>query len=455
MSNGVTKSDGRGLRRAALDILFRVEHGLFAESLLKEAFSDGMPSRDRAFLQEIVYGTIRRRGLLDTIIAEFSSVKTSRMETRIVLALRLGVYQILHMSRVPASAAVNETVSIAAEERQAKNFCNAVLRAILRAVKFSDSPGEPTRSLETDAGRWACFDRDIFAPLEGDSVAHVAAKYSHPEFLVARWIKRFGVDETIELCRANNRVPQVYARRNSLKISEADFIAKLQQESPEVRAAGGGTYLVAGLKTQDSAMLKSGKMVIQAPTAASVAPFLAPEAGERVLDLCAAPGGKAAHLAELMGDRGELVAVDAHHARIRLLEETRRRLGITCMEIVHADGREYAQKHPGAFDRILLDAPCSNTGVLARRVEARWRCGESELQKIVSLQSDLLAAAAVALKPGGTLVYSTCSIEDEENSGVVDNFLTTHGDFTLNESLLTLPHRGTGDGGYVARLIKR
>ncbi len=455
MSNGEKKNDAKSLRRIALDILFRVEHGLFAENLLAEAFSDEMESRDRAFLQEMVYGTIRRRGLLDTLISKFSSVRINRMETRIILALRLGIYQILHMSRVPSSAAVNETVAIASEERQAKNFCNAVLRAILRAVKFSDKPTEPTRSLETNPNRWACFDRDIFAPLASNPIAHVAAKYSHPEFLVTRWIKRFGLDETIEICRANNRTPQVYVRRNALKISEKAFLAKLRDECPDVRATDVGTYLVAGIKTNNSAMLKAGAMLIQDPTAASVIPFLAPETGERVLDMCAAPGTKAAHLAELMGDRGELIAVDTHHVRIRLLEETRRRLGITCMEIVHADGREYAQQHSESFDKILVDAPCSNTGVLARRVEARWRCGEAEIKKIAALQSELLAAAAVALKPGGTLVYSTCSIEDEENAGVVDEFLKTHDDFALDESRLTLPHRGTGDGGYAARLIRQ
>ncbi|MFH1549298.1 MAG: 16S rRNA (cytosine(967)-C(5))-methyltransferase RsmB [Planctomycetota bacterium] len=455
MAQKTAKHGAPNLRRLALDILTRVEHGRFAEGLLQNALS-GKPTEkaDRAFLQELVYGTIRRRGLLNAVIAACSDVKLSRMEERVLAALRIGAYQLLFMSRVPQSAAVNETVEAASEERGARNFCNAVLRAIAQSATFAAKETDSTRSFEISAGRAAAFDREIFPPVEKNPAAHIAAKYSHPESLVARWIKRFGVEETIALCRANNRTPQVYARRNSLKISQQDFLEKLKSEFTEVRSVESEMVTVTGGSILSSSMLESGEMIIQDPAPAKVAPFLAPQPGESVLDLCAAPGGKMAHIAELMQDRGRLVAVDSHHDKVRLIEENRRRLGITCVEIINADGREYAKEHAGEFDRVLLDVPCSNTGVLARRVEARWRFGEIQLRELTALQAELFAAAADAVKPGGSLVYSTCSIEEEENAQMVESFLKTHTDFSLDESHELLPHRGISDGGFMARLKK-
>jgi 16S rRNA (cytosine967-C5)-methyltransferase len=455
LSKDTPSREAPHLRRIALDVLFGVEHDLLAEDLLARAFQrDSLEKIDRAFLHEAVYGTIRRRGLLDAVIAAFSTVKIGRMETRVLLALRLGAYQLLFMSRVPKSAAVNETVEAASEERSARNFCNAVLRAISDEVSFSAEETSPTHSFEVAPGRAAVFEKQIFVSEENDPVAYVAAKFSHPESLVSRWLRRFGPAETMELCRANNHVPRLYARRNSLKISREDFLAKIKSEFSDVRSVDEETVALSGGVLLSSEMLKAGEMIIQDPTAAKVAPFLAPQPGESVLDLCAAPGVKTAHIAELMRDSGRIVAVDSLQGRIRLLEENRRRLGITCIEIILADGREFARKHPGGFDRVLLDAPCSNTGVLARRVEARWRFSETGLREMAALQSELLDAAAEALKEGGTLVYSTCSIEPEENGERIESFLKSHPQFSLDESREFFPHRGVGDGGYMARLKK-
>ncbi len=439
-----------------MDILFRVEHGLFADRLLAEAFKRGLPKRlDRAFLQEMVYGVVRRRGTLDAVIAAYSDIGLRKLETRLLLALRLGVYQLLYMSRVPQSAAVNETVGVASDEKRGRNFCNAVLRAVSSMVRFDETPAESERSLEVATGRYAVFNRAVFTPLEENPAACIAAKYSHPESLVARWIERFGVDETIEICSSNNRLPLTFVRRNPLRISQDDFLAELRSEFANVRSVEGGMFSISGGRIFASHLLETGRMTVQDPTAALVAPFLDPQPDENLLDLCAAPGGKAAHIAELTGDSGRLVVVDSSHDRVRLLEETRRRLGLNSVEIVHADGREYGGAHPAEFDRVLVDAPCSNTGVLARRLEARWRFGEAKLVEMTALQNALLNAGACALKPGGVLVYSTCSMEEEENSAVVRAFLDSHDDFTLEDSREYFPHRGIGDGGYMARLRSR
>ena len=444
----------KSTRHIALEILSRVEYGRYAEGLLAEAFASSLPKKiDRTFLQKMVYGTIRRQGTLDAVIAAFSDISLEKYETRVMLALRLGTYQLLFMSRVPQSAAVNETVKIASHKKHTRNFCNAVLRAVSRSLTFETKETDETRSIETAPGRIALFDRAVFPPPD-DSARHIAAKYSHPEPLVERWIRRFGTEETIALCTANNRIPPIFARCNSLKISPDVFIRRVSEEIAESRIVENDMITAKGGLLLSSTLLKNGEMIIQDRTAARAAPLLNPGPGENVLDLCAAPGMKMAHIAELMSNSGRLVALDSSLRRIRLLEENRRRLGITCAELVHIDGREYAKNHAGEFDKILLDVPCSNTGVLSRRVEARWRFSEDGLKNILALQDSLLEAAALALKPGGAMVYSTCSVEAQENEEKIDGFLKSHTEFSLEESCNFFPHRGDGDGGYLARLKK-
>jgi len=445
-------------RLAAFRVLRKVdEQGASVRGAVDRECREGRPSGpDRALLRELAAGVTRRRLSLDAIVDAFSSVKPRKIDPAVRRALRIGLYQMVYLDRIPVRAAVDTTVDLVARARRhAKGFANAVLRAVSRSLVARDErPGpRPRRALPVDKDVFAVFDRDVLPDPREDEIGHLAAAYSHPAWLVERWQAAVGSDRTLARLRAGNRRPQTFLR-----------LRPGREETLRARFAEAGVPFAAVPDHPDCIRLEGdrriaelpgygeGDFVVQDLTAQSVAPMLAPAAEERILDVCAAPGGKTAHLADLTGDRALVVAADVSAGRLRLVTETVDRLKLRSVRTVVMDATRPGPLPAGSFDRVLIDAPCSNTGVLRRRVEARWRLRPEDIPDLVARQSEILAACAPLVRPGGTLLYGTCSLEEEENRQVVAAFLRRGPGFRMGDER---PFElGAGDGGYAACIRK-
>lgn len=401
---------------------------------------------------------MRWQGRLDFVLSAFLSRPLSALTPWIRNALRLGAYQLLFLDRIPASAAVNESVSLARTYGHSgtAGLVNGVLRNLVRR----GAPPLPDASAA-----------------DGDAVARaLATTYSHPEWLVAEWLRRFGRDETEALLRADNEAPPLCVRANTLRTSPAELRQRLEDDGVTV---GPLRYLSGGFAISDIDRLstlgayRDGLLVVQDEAAMLVADIVAPRPGEQVIDACAAPGGKTAALADLMGDRGAILAADNEPARLRLVDETCRRLGVSCVETIAIDARRLGVLRPGWADRILVDAPCTGLGTLRRRPDARWRKEAASPGQLASLQGEILAGVLPCLRPGGALIYSTCTIGETENQAVVEALLAAHPELQPDPIgpyvpeglhtavgpdgwwLQTYPQRHGIDGFFVARLRRR
>jgi 16S rRNA (cytosine967-C5)-methyltransferase len=420
-------------RQIAAQILGqRRVNGEFTETLLERSLANTkLSAPDRGLCQEIVYGVVRWQSALDWLIAR----KTNGREQKSALQnlLRLGLYQIFWLDRIPAHAAVHETVEIAKQlgfGPQA-GFVNAVLRGYLR---------------EFDATKKILADLKISNPAIG---------FSHPQWLVEKWQKRFGAEKTSQLLEWNNSPPKTFARVNTLKIDAGKLIEKWREENVEydfVRRDWLEENLAFELKSHPPlnslASFRDGWFYIQDPSTLLAPLELDPKSGETILDLCAAPGGKTTFIAQQMKNEGKIVACDISDERLQLIQENCARLGVTCVETIQS---LKLKTQDSKFDRILLDAPCSNSGVMRRRVDLRWRISPEEILRLQQTQLELLKLAATKLKSGGVLIYSTCSLELEENSEVVKEFLREHKHFKLENERGLLPFVENVDGAFVAR----
>lgn len=444
-------------RELALQVLKAVEtDGAYANLALNQLLEKYRPGKlDRAFATELAYGTLRARNTIDWVLGQFVK-KPLRTQTAILRnILRLGVYQLMYMSRVPPAAACNEGAEMARRHGHpgAVDFVNGVLRNVSRHIQ------------------------DIkFPELAADPVAHISLRYSHPAWLVESWLERFGPEETISLCRANNEPAPMTVRTNTLKVTRAGLAGRLREAGLTV---GETAYAPEGLNIEGYDSINSlqafqeGLFQVQDESSMLAGRALMPRPGARVLDTCSAPGGKTTHLAELMEGRGNILAVDLHPHKLGLIKENCRRLGIKNVQTMAADARNLPGDLHEWADYILVDAPCTGLGVLRRRPDARWRKEPDQLPAIVRLQAEILAGAARCLKKGGVLVYSTCTITREENLGQIHEFLARHPDLSMEDltpylpaSLDTqgtmrsgyfeiLPHRHGMDGFFISRLRKK
>jgi 16S rRNA (cytosine967-C5)-methyltransferase len=390
---------------------------------------------DRGLLQELVYGVVRWQATLDWLVGRKTSGRTQKSGLQILL--RLGLYQMFWLSRIPDHAAVNETVEIAKRQGfgQQAGFVNAVLRGYLREREQTEQLLGELKQNEPALG------------------------YSHPKWLCERWEKSFGRENLIRLLAWNNTPPAVYARVNTLRTDVNQLREQWEREKVEARlftADWASDTLVFELQSFPSlATLKSfndGWFYVQDPSTLLAVAELDPQPGETILDYCSAPGGKTTFIAERMKNTGTLIAHDTSPDRIKLVEENCTRLGVTCVKTAGPstlDSRLSTQA-----DRILIDAPCSNTGVMRRRVDLRWRIREPEIARLRATQLELLRAAVQRLKPGGTLVYSTCSLEPEENSAVAGEFLKERPALLLQRERRLTPWEHAVDGAYVARFVR-
>ena len=410
-------------RRAAADLLLRVEQEpVFADKLIDRELSSGLlQGPDRGLFTELVYGVLRRRGTLDHILGQFSKQPPDKLEPVVLILLRTGLYQLLLLDRVPVSAAVNETVNLAeAMVPRAKGFINAVLRSV-------------------DRGR----ERITYPDREKNLAGFLAATYSHPRWLVEQWLQQLGPAETEALATAMGGKPPLTARVNSLLLSRDELSARF--------AAAGVTVtpcryspLALGLNTAGGVEqlpgFGEGLFTIQDESSQLAALLLAPRPGERVLDLCAAPGGKATLLAQLMKNQGEIVACDLTDVKLLRLEDSATRLGITIIATLRSDATNPPAEFREGFHRVLVDAPCSGLGVIRRNPEGKWRKGPDDLSRLAVTQKKILRAAADCVASGGLLLYATCSTSEIENETVIDEFLATHPQFLLEDGRTQFPH---------------
>jgi len=432
-------------REAALRILHAADtRSAFSDRMLDGAHARGGPDpRDQALMHELVKGTLRWRGRLDWALDPLIHIGFSQVQPWIKNILRLGAYQILFLDHVPPHAAVDESVKLAHKYGHpgTAGLVNSVLRRLVE-------------------------EKDRVVPPAGDDAESLAVWGSHPRWIVERWLARFGPEATRALLLADNRAVPVGLRVNRLRVTRDELIAKLAAAGVTATPARLASDLVWIEGTHAPGALevfKRGLCTVQDESEALVCRLVAPEPHERLLDLCAAPGGKSTHLAELMDDEGEVWAMERAETRVAALEATVARLGTHAVHVQLGDGRNYA--FPMPFDRVLVDAPCTGLGVLGRRADARWRKGPEMLRELPPAQLALLSAGSRRVRPGGVLVYSVCSFEPEETTGVVERFLRHDPAFVLESArgllpdelvdadgfMRVLPHVHGCDGAFAAR----
>lgn len=452
-----------GPRAIAHQVLMEVEaKSLFASERLQHHLgSSEVDSRDRALVVELVNGVLRRRETLDWFLGHVSNRRVDRLPLHVRSALRLGVYQLFFLERIPPSAAVNESVNLLKNGQREggghwPGFVNAVLRGVLR----SQQPSWPDRN--------------------NDPVHSLSVQFSCPSWLVERWLNRFGLEVTEALCQTTLLIPPVTIRTNTLRISRDQLMDEFSKKGYEVcrtTISPIGIVVKKPGRVSDFPGFQEGWFYVEDEGGQLVAGIVDPQAQECILDACAAPGGKATHMATLMKDQGQIVAVEPLEDRLTLLKENSQRMGATCIRPLKGDflgkGKERTLEclKIYRFDRILVDAPCSGTGVFKRHPEGKWQKNATHLLQHQTRQLAILHAVSPLLRPGGTLVYSTCSTEPEENEQVIERFCAQHGDFkrdsvlpwipssghglvTLHGNFSTVGHMSIMDGFFSARLTK-
>ena len=413
-------------RLAAFRILEQVESGAFS-SVLLAAEEPRLQPVDRALCHELVLGVLRWQLLLDKISEHFSKKRIERLDPPVRIALRIGLYQLRFLSRIPASAAVNESVSLVRKARlsSAAAFVNALLRRAVREPKY-----EPAA--------------DISDPIE-----KIAVRTSHPAWLIQRWASWLGIDQAAAFAHANNLVPPPTFRVVAKRANQSEILSKLTAAGAVVESSKvvGGAWRVSGATSLLRELSAAGEIYLQDEASQLVAQFVEAKGGERVLDLCAAPGGKTTMIADRSGDRAMVVAADRSATRMETVVETTRLHQLEGIRPVLLDGIARLPFWPETFDKVLVDAPCSGTGTLRRNPEIRWRLAPDDVVVLAEQQKRILGSALEMVKPGGRLIYSTCSVEREENEAVIEGVPDR---FRLVKTVRTWPHREGSDGFFLA-----
>jgi 16S rRNA (cytosine967-C5)-methyltransferase len=443
----------KNVREVALEALLAIEKNQAYSNLLLNKMIEKyqLSSKDVGLLTEMVYGTIQRRDTLDYYLRPFLK-KANKLEVWVKVLLRLSLYQMLYLDRVPDRAAIYEAVEIA--KRRGHKGIASMVNGVLRAIQREGVP-----SLEEIA----------------DRVERLAVETSHPLWLVRRWVEQFGFEEARKMCETNLLPPEQTARINISRITVNEAIDRLREEGIEVTC---GNVVPEAVKSKKGNLAhtttyKEGYLTIQDESSMLVAKALGVKENERVLDSCAAPGGKSTHIAELMYNTGQVISLDIHDHKIKLIQEQAERLKLHNIDAQVLDSRKVMERFAEeTFDKILVDAPCSGFGVLRRKPDIKYAKKENDIFELSKVQRDILEAVAPLLKKGGTLVYSTCTIDEEENEKIIEEFLRRHPEFEMDETmgerlpekvkpyvkngqLQILPHYFGTDGFFIAALRKK
>jgi len=442
-------------REAALKILYEInEKGAYSNIALNKYFSsEELREIDRSFVTELVYGTVKWKLTLDRVIAAYSNIRMERLSPWILNILRLGAYQILKMTRVPDSAACNESVNLAGRygHKASAGYVNAVLRSIARNGVQAAIPSK-----------------------ERDLTGYLSVQYSYPKWLADKYVGLFGPEFAESLLDAGNETPELTIRANTLRIIPEELVQELKKEGVEAAAGKYVREAVVVKSTVSVAKLKAfqdGLFQVQDESSMLPVIVLAPQPGETVLDACSAPGGKATHMAQLMQNKGTVIARDVHEHKLKLIDSAADRLGINIVKSELHDAAIPDPPHEKAFDRILLDAPCTGLGIIRRKPDIKWARETKGIESITKLQKTLIQTVSEALKPGGVLVYSTCTVLPEENEEIVRSFLENNRDFIEDNiapflpdtlavyarggMLQIYPNRDGVDGFFMARLRRK
>jgi 16S rRNA (cytosine967-C5)-methyltransferase len=445
-------SDARSL---AVKILTRVERtDSYLDKLIDyEIRTEVLNDYDKSLLNEICHGVIRWMRRLDWFLNGFYRGNWEKCTPEIKNTLRVALYQILFLNKIPDFAAVNEAVEFIKKISTQKHadVVNGLLRTIIRT---KNDLVYPTREI--------------------DEVKYLGIMQSHPNWMVKRWIQRFGFDDAVLLAEANNKRPILTLRVNTLKTSKEQVLKRFDEKSIVYRTCRYIDYFVT-LRLMSKIYLDedflSGMYTVQDESAGLAAVLLRPDVNDVILDMCAAPGGKSTHIAQLLGNKGKIYSVDKYDAKINMMRSTAERLGITNIEFFQDDAGDFQNDALKSmkFDKILLDAPCSGLGVLSKKPEIRWKREMEDILALSEIQKRFLTGAAAYLKPGGVIVYSTCSTEQEENMDIVNDFLVKNPDFMIDSAskyvnrdlvnaegcIETFPHKHGIDGSFAARLVRK
>ncbi|HEY5045116.1 MAG TPA: 16S rRNA (cytosine(967)-C(5))-methyltransferase RsmB [Solirubrobacteraceae bacterium] len=415
-------------RVCAYTVLRRVfEDGAYVDRAL-QGEAKGLDARDRALAMRLVYGTVQRKGTLDYLIEQLAERSPRKLDARLLAALRLGLYELLYLSGAPDHAVVADGVELAkGGARGGHGLVNAVLRRGAR-----EGPA-------------------LLDGLSDETFAQAAVKHSHPEWIAQLWWEQLGASDARALMAYDNEPGEVALRVNTLLADAATLARELPvatHSDPELPEA---LVLEGPFDAHDSPAWRAGAFLAQSRGAMRVSRALDPQPGERVLDLCAAPGGKSTHLAALMQGQGEVVAVERNSRRAGMLTRTAQRLHAANVRVEVADAAT-PRPEGAVYDRVLVDPPCSGLGTLQARADLRWRVTPEDVREMTRTQAAILAAGAAALRPGGVLVYSTCTISPTENEHQIAAFLDANPDFRRDDFITTLPHRDHTAGFFIARL---
>ncbi len=420
-------------RRAAFDALVALDSGTDLPSAIAVARRSLTALRDQALLTELVTGTVRQQRAIDYQLSQRLNRPIARLDAAVLATLRLGAFQLLYLDRVPVSAVVDDAVSLTrrAGKTSAAGLVNAVLRALAR-------------------------DKDGLSWPEGNGPEALSVRFSHPEWLVARWLARYGEDATLAWLAFNNQAPRLCLAVNGLRHTRDALRSRLEDEgvrTEPTRRAPRGLVVVEGHPLAGPSF-REGCFVVQDEASQLVADLGSIRPGGRALDLCASPGGKTVGLAERVGPEGLVVASDVRPRRVRLLQSTVKRCQLDRVAVVQVPDTGHLPFPPGRFDLVLVDAPCSGLGTIRRDADIRWRRHESDLTRLAAAQLVLLMRASETVARGGTLVYATCSSEPEENESVAAAFLADHPGFALVHEHRTLPFRDALEAFYAAVMVR-
>ena len=464
-NKGVSKSAGTlSARQLAVNALRQVHQGGYADVVVDRLLSQNpLEARDRRLFTEVVYGAVRRMRTLDAVIDALAKKSALGQPPNLRVVLHVGLYQILFLDHIPSSAAVDTTVELAKGNGLAglAGFVNGLLRRLVRELEVGGDEGD-------GVGKSDALLRLMNPTLDG--VGQLGVGYSFPDWLVALWVGQFGIEETELLCEWMNQPPhldlRVNGRRGSVESLE-QVLGTLDVVVSRIPGVPMGLRLShSSGPIQEMPGFAAGEWMVQDASAQLVGYLVDPQPGEVVADLCAAPGGKSVHLAELMGDVGRVIALDKTGSRLKKVKQNIDRMQITSVELLEGDARE-VRTWDGLCDRVLVDAPCSGLGTLNRHADARWRQSPESIEALVVLQGEILESAARWVKPGGRLVYSTCTLHPAENEGVVKSFLAAHSAWAIDRveernpvfSLMgeegwvrVVPHRQDMDGFFMVRL---
>lgn len=440
-------------RETAMKILIDInKNKAYSNLSLNKYLKDIREKKDENLIREIIYGVLENQIYIDHILSKVSKIKIKKIHPNILEILRIGIYQMIFMDKIPDSAAVNESVKLAKKygHRGTIGFTNGILRSIAR-------------------------EKDKYTSIDGDDKGqYISIKYSHPEYLVKKWIEEFGIDFTEKLCKANNSRPLLNIRVNTLKIDKDKLIKSLNKKAIETSE---GKYAEDALIVKNPYLItetdefKKGLFTIQDESSMLVAQIMNPKEGSKVLDVCSAPGGKATHIAQWMNNRGSILSRDIYPHKIKLIEENISRLGIDIIKTEVYDALEKDESLLCKFDYCLLDAPCSGLGLIRRKPEIKMNRKEEDIKDLANLQYEIIQNIKDYVKVGGFLIYSTCTIGNEENIGLIKRFLKENSDFKLvniedriknkdefihlKDGYINLfPHIHGTDGFFIAKMIK-